>query len=140
MVFGAWILEFKPHTGLLKKLTLTYTALLVLLAVLPINSGDSALNNNFVLSIRLDYLVHFAVFIPWVVLVWLATGVSFRSEPIKAFGWIAAGIVLAVLTEAIQYLLTYRSFNINDLVANVIGIILGAVVLLLRRPAKRAVK
>lgn len=136
MVFGAWNLEFKPHPGLLKKLTFAYTALLVLLAILPIN-GDSSLNNVYLLSFRLDYLVHFAVFIPWVILVWLATGVSFRSEPLKALGWIAAGIMLAVLTEAVQYLLTYRSFNINDLVANIIGIILGAVVMLLRRPAKR---
>jgi len=119
-----------------KKITLFYTLLLVLLAILPIN-GDSSLNNVYLLSFRLDYLVHFAVFIPWVILVWLATGVSFRSEPLKALGWIAAGIMLAVLTEAVQYLLTYRSFNINDLVANIIGIILGAVVMLLRRPAKR---
>jgi glycopeptide antibiotics resistance protein len=117
----------------LKKLTLAYSLLLVLLAILPINSGDSALNNNYILSLRLDYLVHFAVFIPWVVLVWWATGVSFRSEPLKAFGWIAAGIMLAVFTEAVQYLLSYRSFNINDLVANIIGIVLGSVVFFFRR-------
>jgi VanZ family protein len=117
----------------LKKLTLAYSLLLVLLAILPINSGDSALNNNYILSLRLDYLVHFAVFIPWVVLVWWATGVSFRSEPLKAFGWIAAGIALAVFTEAVQYLLSYRSFNINDLVANIIGIVLGSVVFFFRR-------
>jgi len=115
-----------------KKLTLIYTFLLFLLAVLPIN-GDSALNHVFILSFRLDYLVHFAVFIPWVILVWLATRVSFRGEPLKACGWIAAGIILAVITEAVQYLLPYRSFNINDLVANAGGVLLGGVVFFFRR-------
>jgi VanZ family protein len=130
---GGEVLETNFEFLVLRKLTLAYTALLVLLAVLPINSGDSALNNNYILSLRLDYLVHFAVFIPWVVLVWWATGVSFRSEPLKAFGWIAAGIALAVLTEAVQYLLSYRSFNINDLLANIIGVVLGSVVFFFRR-------
>jgi VanZ family protein len=107
----------------------------MLLAVLPINSPDSRLNNVFVLSIRLDYLAHFAIFIPWMIIVWFSTGVRFANFPWKAIGWIAAGIGLGAISELVQYFLPYRSFNINDLVANTMGVALGSVVFFFRPPA-----
>ena len=119
---------------LIKKIIILYTVILVLLAVLPINSGNSGMNHTFILSVRLDYLVHFAVFIPWMILAWIFSGVRFSQAPLIAFGWIMAGIALAVFTELIQYVLPYRTFNINDLAANVLGVIIGAGFFLFRRP------
>ena len=119
---------------MLKKLTIAYTFLLILLAVLPINSGDSLMNNNFILSIRLDYLVHFAIFVPWMILVWLSTGARFTCNLTNAMGWLLAGILLAVVTEGIQLVLPYRAFNINDMAANVMGVMAGSVVFFFRRP------
>ena len=113
-----------------------YTALIVFLAVLPINSGDSYLNNNFIVSIRLDYLVHFAIFVPWMLLLRLFTGCTFRSHLWKSLGWIMAGFLLAGLTEALQYLIPYRSFNINDLLANMAGVALGSVFFFFRNPER----
>jgi glycopeptide antibiotics resistance protein len=118
----------------IKKIFILYTAILVLLAVLPINGGDSAMNHTFILSVRLDYLLHFAIFVPWMMLVWIFSGVRFSQAPMKAFGWIMAGFVLASFTEMIQYFLPFRSFNINDLVANLLGVAIGAVFFLFRRP------
>ena len=113
-----------------KSLFLVYTAFLVLLAILPINSSESAINNNYLLSIRLDYLLHFAVFIPWVLLLRLFSGVRFREDAGEV-GWLVlAGILFAAANEGIQYFLPYRAYNINDLVANSVGVLLGALVFL----------
>ena len=110
---------------------LAYLQFLVLAAVLPINSGSSSLNATFIIRIRLDYLLHSVLFIPWVLLY------SFTFRPTKLFDkftMIGAGLLMAFATEGVQYFLTYRSYNINDLLANFLGMLLGACVLFIRIP------
>lgn len=51
--------------------------------------------------------------------------------PIKAIGWILVLLIFAVITEWVQYFLTYRVFNINDLIANTIGVMIGFVLITL---------
>jgi len=103
----------------------SYTILLVLLAVLPINSSGSSINHTFIVSVRLDYLLHCAIFIPWVFLLHKITQLNLRSFPAKTLGWLVVGVLFACAMEAIQYLLPYRAFNINDLLANGLGVVLG---------------
>ena len=110
----------------IRLLFLAYTVLLILLAVLPINSSGSAINNTYLVTIRLDYLLHFAVFIPWVVLLRMYSETSFRKNLGKTVLLLLAGIGFAAANEAIQYFLPYRAFNMNDLVANSVGVVLGA--------------
>jgi VanZ family protein len=117
-----------------KKIFIAYSIVILLLAVLPINNGNSLLNNIFILSIRGDYLVHFAIFIPWMAMVWIYFDIRFNKAPLKAFGWITAGIILGIVSEAIQYYVPYRAFNINDLVANVLGVILGSLFFFFKSP------
>ena len=38
---------------------------------------------------------------------------------------IIAGIGLVVGAEGVQYFLPYRAFNVNDMISNVIGVMLG---------------
>lgn len=109
-----------------KQLFFFNTLILVLLAVLPVNGTESALNNNYFLSVRLDYLAHFAVYMPWMLLLRLYSGV--KPARISRFaGLILAGLAFAFLNEFVQYYLPYRAFNINDLAANGIGVLLGTV-------------
>ena len=61
-------------------------------------------------------------------LLWRITGINFREHAGKALLYISLGLVFALLNEAVQYLLPYRAFNINDLLANGLGVLLGAVV------------
>ena len=117
---------FQLNNSFLRKTLVVYTLLILLLAVLPLNSTSLILNNTYVISIRLDYLVHFAVYIPWMFLVWVAYKVNFRSNFKKAFLWILIGLLFACVSEGIQYFLTYRSFNINDMLGNSIGVVLGS--------------
>ena len=50
---------------------------------------------------------------------------------IKTLSLIIIGILFAIITEAIQLFLPYRTFNINDLISNTLGIILGFPIILL---------
>ncbi|MHC1703481.1 MAG: VanZ family protein [Tenuifilaceae bacterium] len=109
-----------------RKTLLIYTLLIFVMAVITINSYEKSLNNTYVLSFRLDYLIHFVVFIPWMWLVWKAYDVNFRKDLLQAITWIFLGLIFAGLTEGIQYFIPYRAFNINDLLANSIGVLLGA--------------
>jgi VanZ family protein len=42
---------------------------------------------------------------------------------------ISLGLLAAFATEGVQYFLTYRSYNINDLLSNFLGVVLGAIIL-----------
>lgn len=109
-----------------KKLFLVYTILLVLLAMLPINNGESVLNNNYLLGIRLDYFLHFAIVFSWMFMLRKYAGVSFRERPFTAFLVLLAGLTFALANEWIQVPLSYRAYNVNDLVANGLGVLIGS--------------
>lgn len=124
------LLYLKLNSSTYKILCYSYSIFLILISVLPINSSGSSINHTFVVSIRLDYLLHCAIFIPWVFLIQKITRLSFGRFPKKTFVLLVAGVLFAFTMEAIQYILPYRAFNINDLLANGLGILLGSVVFL----------
>jgi VanZ family protein len=95
-----------------------------MLAIAPINGNGGSLNDIFILELRSDYLIHALQFLPWMIF-----GMK-MSKPILY--WLIAGLFFASITEGIQYFLTYRSFNINDLIANLIGVLLGTLTFLLK--------
>ena len=99
-----------------RNLFAAYLLTVVLLMVLPLNSG-SEFNNIFIFHLRADYLLHAVLFLPWAFL-------RYRTEQ-TLVSWFFWGILLASASEGIQYLLPYRAFNINDVLANFIGICLS---------------
>jgi VanZ family protein len=113
-------------TRSLQKIFWFYTILIPILAVLPLNGANGTLNNNYFISIRLDHVLHIGLFALWLVLYKLAyfTGKSFyrKSDTIT---FIALVTLFALSCEFIQALVPYRSFNINDLLANLIGVFIG---------------
>ncbi len=100
-----------------------YFALLLLLMWAPVGGLGVPLD-NFVFGIRFDHLLHASVYIPCVL--YLFDFPLFRRRLLPA--WLAA-LLLALLTESVQYLLPYRGFDINDMVANFLGVSLGALLL-----------
>ena len=107
----------------IKFLTWFYLLILVLGSVLPLNSGSSALNNTYVVEVRSDYLIHLLVMLPLATLVVL----SLRD---KAWMWVRVillGLLIVAFCEAIQMLIPYRTFNINDLLANGVGALVGLI-------------
>ncbi len=110
-----------------------FTAIVILQAVAPINGVNSKLNHNYIFSIRLDYFFHLAMFACLSVLLRLAyfpeAGFSLSREGLF-FGLMLS---IAFLAEAVQLLVPYRAFNINDLLANICGIIMSVPLLWQRR-------
>ena len=84
-----------------------YLFSLLLISVLPLNSVSSdALVNVFIVNIRLDYLLHSILFIPW----FFISLLTFRAEKISDKLMMAgSGLLMAFITEGIQYFLAYRT-------------------------------
>jgi len=109
-----------PTQSTIRKVAWVYTGAILLLVTLPINGEKQLLgklNDNYILQIRLDYFSHALMFIPWVLLVMNAGKADGR--------YLALMLAFAAFAEIIQWVVPYRTFNINDLAANVLGVILG---------------
>ena len=75
------------------------------------------------LGIELDKVAHFLMFLPLPVLFYL----SFDGKAVAIIGAsILAGLTLAGTTEWIQSFLTYRSMDLDDFFADIIGLLSGA--------------
>lgn len=115
------------NTGLTKsnltiRLFRIYLICVLLLAMLPINSAGE-LNNITILKFRGDYFLHSLMLVPWMIfLLWIKS---------RWWLWLLSGLLFAVFIEGIQYFLPYRAYNINDLVANIVGVGIGGGILLM---------
>lgn len=106
------ILRLKPKKWLFS----AYTFAIVLLVILPLNSS-SELNDIIILRLRGDYFLHILLFMPW----------SFfrQASKIKTLPWLLLSLFFAAGSEGLQYFLPWRAFNVNDLLANALGVVLG---------------
>lgn len=109
-----------------------YWVALLLLMWAPVGVIGVPLN-NFVLGIRLDHLLHASVYIPAVLFLMDFWKVRKPSVGI----WLVA-VLVGIITETVQYFLPYRGFDINDMVANFMGVTLGF--LIVRALKKKATK
>ncbi len=107
----------------IKFITYSYLLILFLGTVIPLNPVSSTLNDNYTLHIRWDYLLHAMVYIPLPVLLGLY---------LKKGSWIRIVLLtlpVTVLLEVLQLVIPYRFFNINDLMANCVGAIIGFILI-----------
>ncbi len=104
-----------------KKLFVVYIIFILLLLTLPLNGTNTILNNTWIVEIRLDYLLHAILFLPFLIL-------CIKAWLINIIIALFFGILFAAISEGLQYLLPYRAFNINDLLANILGIFLGVAI------------
>ena len=116
--------------GSYKKIIFIYAIIVFLLHIIPTGS-PVAPNQLYIEDVSADNLKHMMIFIPWMVLVWLylnkqrLTGnVRFK----KAILWLSAGLLLALTSEGVQLFLPHRSFNVMDILSNVSGVVLGALI------------
>ena len=104
-----------------KQLRPWYFIALAILMWAPLNGLGVPLN-NYILGLRADHLLHASVYIPCTL---------FLMDLIRRRGlvWLAA-VGIGLLTEGVQYLLPFRGYDVNDLIANAIGVTLGWLVIL----------
>ena len=84
---------------------------------------DIDLNNTYVVEVRSDYLIHVLILLPLPLLLSLSLGTSTGL-------WVRViilGLLIVIFCEGIQMLLPYRTFNINDLMANGAGALMGVI-------------
>jgi glycopeptide antibiotics resistance protein len=96
-----------------KLLLYAYILAILALVALPLNTA-SELNDITIFQLRGDYFFHILMFLPWV----FFSGVF----NMKKIYWVLIGLLFAALAECVQYFLPYRAFNINDLMANLLGV------------------
>jgi VanZ family protein len=115
------------HEKVRKGLSLFYILIIVLISILPINNHNSSFNNTYVVTIRMDYLMHAILFYPFAWFIYSAG--LFRKKILYSRGLVhISGIFLVLFSECIQYFFPWRTFNINDLLANFLGLIIGFIV------------
>lgn len=73
----------------------------------------------------MDYVVHASIFLVLSVLHRLAYMQKGKFSINKEFFYFGLLLFIAVILEILQLFVPYRVFNINDLVANIIGVILS---------------
>ena len=100
-----------------------YLLLLLTGALIPLGMGSAALNNNYTFHIRADYLLHALFYIPLPVVLLL----SRWGRRVGLMQVILFSMLVVVLFETVQMLVPYRAFNINDLIANGVGVVIGLV-------------
>ena len=96
-----------------------YFACLLLLMWGPVGALGLQLN-NFVFGLRLDHLLHASVYLPCA---FYLMDFGFLGR-LRHAPWLF-GLLVAAVTESVQFLLPYRGFDINDLVANFLGVTVG---------------
>jgi len=99
-----------------------YLLILLAGALIPLGMGPAtALNNNYVLQVRADYLLHSIFYIPLPLILLLSP----LGRRVGGMQVVLFSMVVVVLFETVQMLVPYRAFNINDMFANGVGVILG---------------
>lgn len=99
-----------------------YFVLLAVLMWAPLN-GVGIPMNNFVFGIRMDHLLHASVYLlcPFFLL-----DVTKKRRGLM----LLLALLIGVLTETVQALIPWRGFDINDLVANFMGNLVGWLLLI----------
>jgi VanZ family protein len=112
-------------------LLLCWLIFVLLLTVVPTPKSINSLDVGTI-EIRLDYLYHIIMYLAgtFLAILW---SVGLLKPPYTSLFWrrtaLAAAlmILLAVGQEFLQKLIPYRAFNINDIISNISGVILGEV-------------
>ena len=110
----------------MKYATLLVSLLIIIAVLIPGSDLPSVSIGGF------DKIVHIAMFAVWAI----AVRYDFNAPRFKYFLVFACGLVFSVVTEVLQLLVEGRSFDLYDMAADAIGLIIG---LLLSSTVLRAV-
>ena len=110
-----------------KRITFLYLFILLVAALVPMGPSFKPIYHTYTLHIRWDYLLHVLVYIPLPLLL----GLSLKEKERRGFKVALLSILITASFEAIQFLIPYRAFNINDMLANGLGVIFGLIPVML---------
>ncbi len=120
----------------IKYITYSYLLILLIGTLIPLTPISHTLNDNYTLHIRWDYLLHVMVYLPLPFLMWLSLRKDSPHETKSRLSngrflfWIVlVPLLVASLFEALQLIVPYRRFNINDMFASCMGAIIGLILI-----------
>jgi predicted glycosyltransferase/VanZ family protein len=122
--------QFSLRKGNSKKSVLfiaIYFSILLFCYLFPLSDSIS-LNRYRYLSFRGDHIIHLFVFAP---IPYLILPIFLRQTKLRWLRATLLGIIIAVLFELTHMFVPYRAFTLEDLAANIMGVLLGAVLLFL---------
>ena len=99
----------------------------------PLNGLGVPLD-NYIFGLRADHLLHASVYLLCPLFLWDLYG-RLGAQGQRWAVW-ATAVGVGLLTESVQYLLPYRGYDVNDLVANTLGVTLGWLAILIVRRYK----
>lgn len=122
-------------------LLLAWFIVVLALALIPLSSTVTILDIGKI-EIRFDYLYHIITFAIATLLAVLYSQKPFPSPESPALhperrsrlvSFISLILLFSIAHEYLQKLIPYRSFNINDIISNLLGVILGIIIAILLR-------
>ena len=110
---------------MVKGLLVAYLVALAVLTFIPLGGLNAVLDQISVLNLRGDHVAHVLIFLPLLPL--------WRLTWPKHSLWLAltACLLIAAGAEVSHYFIPYRAWNINDLIANVLGVLAGGAALVI---------
>ncbi len=101
-----------------------WAALLLIVSVIPTDSLPAAGNDES--SFRLDYLIHFGVFVvyAWLYGYWRLPWLVQKKRQ-ELFLFLGSGTLYALTTELLQYFIESRTVNPLDMLLNLAGLYIG---------------
>lgn len=108
---------------ILRWLTAIYVIILFVGAVIPLGPRAQPLYNNYTFDIRGDYLLHALIYLPMPMLL----AISLKQKGPFRTRVVVFSLMFTILFESIQLVVPYRAFNINDMLANGIGVLIGLI-------------
>jgi VanZ family protein len=97
--------------------------LVILIAYLYPGGKMASFDDRYYLEIRGDYFFHCLVFIPYAMMFLHYS--RLKGKSLVKFGLLA--ILGGICFECLHLVIPHRSFNLFDMLANVIGVILGLI-------------
>jgi glycopeptide antibiotics resistance protein len=95
--------------------------LIILSAYLYPGGKMASFDDHYYLKIRGDYFFHCLVFIPFAMM--FLHYARLKGKSMMKFGWLA--ILGGACFELLHLIIPNRSFNLFDMLANVVGVVLG---------------
>jgi len=117
--------EQKLRMNKFRTILWVFSILILIQALLPINNPENKLNHIYLFSFRADYLIHMSLLICWMTLYYLAFFRHTSFTVRRLFLFLGPGIIMAVCSECIQLFIKYRTFSMNDMIANLTGVVLS---------------
>lgn len=108
-----------------------YFGIIIFLMWAPLNGVGIPLD-NYILGLRADHLLHASVYLP---IALFCIDLLHRRQ--WGLLWLAC-CLFGLMTEFGQYLLPYRKFDINDMVANLIGVSLSWLAIIIYTISKKS--